>query len=71
MEFFDYDDRNEEYDIILAAADPCEDCGSKDGLALIVITSEEMFGHMLILCTNCHTEEEDFPVEQEQERVYA
>jgi hypothetical protein len=70
VEFFNYDDDDEKYDRILAEAEPCPDCGDTGGLALVAVTEEEMFGYLLIICLDCHTEE-DFPVEQERERVYA
>lgn len=73
MEFFNYDGMDEEYDRILEEAEPCEQCGSKDHLVLVAVTSEELFGHVLMLCAACHIEKEEtsFPDQKEEDRVTA
>jgi hypothetical protein len=73
VEFFNYNGDEEEYDKILKEADPCEDCGSKDSLALVAVTSIEQFGSLLLLCMDCNLErdEEDILVEKKLDRTYA
>lgn len=73
MEFFNYDgDEEEEYDKLLREADPCPDCGGKDSLALVAVTSVDQFGSLLLLCLDCHLEreEEDFLVAKKPDSIY-
>lgn len=66
MEFFDYDDRDEEYDKIFEEAPPCSGCDSKDFLALAVLTDIEHHGTLVLFCARCDVEkkeEDNFPVE--------
>jgi len=37
-------------------AEPCEDCGTKDHLALVLVTSGDGSGEFLIACKLCHLE---------------
>jgi hypothetical protein len=57
VEFFDYNAMDDEYDKMLEESEPCQDCGSTESLALVVITSVDKFGHVLIFCADCHIEE--------------
>lgn len=70
MEFFDYDDMDEECERLLAESEPCQECGGIETLALVVITSKENFGSLLIFCTDCH-EEDEFSLERKEKRIYA
>lgn len=72
MEFFDYDMDNEECDKLLEEAEPCEECGETETLALAVITTGDQFGALLIFCVDCNKEEKDnFSVEKESKTLYA
>ena len=56
MEFFDYENCEEECIKILEDAEPCEECGEAEFLALVVVTSEDNFGSLLIFCTDCSSD---------------
>ncbi len=72
MEFFNYDRMDKEYDRILEEAEPCPECGEVETLALVVVTSKENFGSLLIFCADCHIDNEDeFSIKRKEETVYA
>lgn len=63
MDVVDYEELSEEdLELIIDEADPCEDCGSKEHLVVGVVTSGEDFGEYLVLCSQCHL---DFNTDKE------
>ena len=72
MEFFDYDMDNEECDKLLEEAEPCEECGETETLAIAVITAGEHFGSLLIFCAECSLGDEDnINIEKKEKLIYA
>ena len=54
MEYKDYSEMTEAMERVVDAAEPCEDCGRLSFLAIMVITSLEDHGELLLYCTACH-----------------
>ncbi len=72
MEFFDYDLDEEECDKLLEEAEPCEECGETETLALAVITDGEHFGTLIVFCMDCDpNEKSDFSVAKKEKTLYA
>ena len=73
MEIFDYSQYDEEdYDKVFEEADNCEDCYSKEHLALAVLTDSDHCGTLILFCAKCHIEKEDtdFTVEDKTKTKY-
>lgn len=73
MEVLYYDELGDAYfDRILDEAECCQDCDTKDDLALVVVTSEHEFGSLILICTKCHVETEDLEIQLEKshKRLY-
>ena len=63
---------DEEFDRLLEEAEPCEECGETETLALAVITTGDQFGSLLIFCAACEKDEKDnFSLEKETKKLYA
>jgi len=59
MEVLDCEELDKEFDRVLEESEPCEDCLSKEDLVAGIITSGDLFGTIVVVCANCHLDNEE------------